>query len=414
MAESLPPCAMSCISSAAANTTCDTTDFVCTCADKVYLSVISACLQKTCTVRETLFTQNVTSVECHIPPQMDQSYLPIMLAFFVLAIIAVGLRIIARTIAEAPMWWDDYTNFLALAVCAAYTFINVSLKNKGLGMDNWAVPQENLNYILLLIVIATPLYVVSRFFIRISILLFYLRIFRTPRARKAILFTIGIIVAQLIGFLFPVIFQCSPVDLAWLRWDREHYGSCIDIAAVVWSGAALGLAIDFWMVVLPLPLIARLQLPMRKRVLVGAMFAVGIIGIGISLARLHLINYFARQQNFTLEVVPLTLWSALELDAGIICASLPHLRVLFRSWTHSRENSRKSKRSGLAGAYYLSSDPQPLELHRAPGVRSGIRTTTTIQQEEDHFTASETHLVDPGNPPWNGEGQSSVQGRAWA
>ncbi|KAI1152022.1 hypothetical protein F4825DRAFT_334918 [Nemania diffusa] len=59
------------------------------------------------------------------------------------------------------------------------------------------------------------------------------------------------------------------------------------------------------------------------------MFAVGVIVIGISLARFPSIKEFTTGKNVTLDFVPIALFSSLENGVGVTCACLPSLRGLF-------------------------------------------------------------------------------------
>jgi hypothetical protein len=75
------------------------------------------------------------------------------------------------------------------------------------------------------------LYGVARVASRVSIMLFYFRIFaKTPghRLRKWVLILdVGTCVPLALFALFP----CRPVSYFWTRWDGEHLGSCIDLKA---------------------------------------------------------------------------------------------------------------------------------------------------------------------------------------
>ena len=54
-------------------------------------------------------------------------------------------------------------------------------------------------------------------------------------------------------------------------------GHCINIAAAIIFGGAMNLFLDLGMLITPIWAIFRLQLPMRRKVGVSAVFAVGIL-----------------------------------------------------------------------------------------------------------------------------------------
>lgn len=61
-----------------------------------------------CTVRQALFTKNLTNTACDIFPHVDHSYMAPFVAFVVLSAVAVGLRVISRIQAKLAAWWDDF------------------------------------------------------------------------------------------------------------------------------------------------------------------------------------------------------------------------------------------------------------------------------------------------------------------
>lgn len=118
----------------------------------------------------------------------------------------------------------------------------------------------------------------SRDFLRLSILLFYQRIFgQILVVRRLIQFTFVLILSCCLAFDLAIIFGCTPVDHFWKGWDGEDEGFCVNKNAVFWAGAVVVIAIDIWIMLIPLPFIARLKFPLRKKILTGIMFTFGIL-----------------------------------------------------------------------------------------------------------------------------------------
>ncbi|KAJ2986095.1 hypothetical protein NUW58_g5193 [Xylaria curta] len=329
--EQLPACALICLGHAAEAANCSTTDIACTCESEVFINYATPCITETCTVREALFTQNQTAVQCHVQPYVDNRLIPVVITFFIITFIVLLLRLAARVVSQAKFWYDDYFNIAAFASIIVHTWLTVALSKDGLGVDVWAVPQENISYLLTLSLVGSCLYLVTRMLIRVSILLFYLRIFHTPGAKGVITWTLAVAVIYSFILLFPVIFQCSPVDYLWLQWDGTHQGHCINHRAFVWAVGCIGIALDFWAVLIAFNLASRLQLPRKKKIMVSVMFTVGLVAIAVSIARLPYINQFTQSENPSIDWVPITMWSSLESDIGLICACLPSLPALLKT-----------------------------------------------------------------------------------
>lgn len=108
-----------------------------------------------------------------------------------------------------------------------------------------------------------------------AILLLYIRVF-TTRNRA---FTVG---AYLVGFVvvatgivntFVTILQCSPVAYEWNK--SIHGGQCIDEAAFARSMAIPNVITGAIMLVMPIPLVWRLNLNVSARIALTATFLHG-------------------------------------------------------------------------------------------------------------------------------------------
>lgn len=119
---------------------------------------------------------------------------------------------------------------------------------------------------------------------KLSILNFYLQFFPFtvfPRMRTAIYATMAFTVAMCLSFSMAVTFQCTPVDSYWNKFNENispaemATWTCIDLSAYGYAGSALQIALDLWLMALPMPELLRLSLPIRKKLAVCFMFAVG-------------------------------------------------------------------------------------------------------------------------------------------
>lgn len=113
--------------------------------------------------------------------------------------------------------------------------------------------------------------------LKVSILLFYLRIFPEKGFRKAVFVTMAACIGYGIAFVLVSVFQCRPIKYAWLQWDDEHEGTCNNINAQGWSSAALNVILDVIVIILPMPQLWQLQLNKRKKFLLLLMFSVGFL-----------------------------------------------------------------------------------------------------------------------------------------
>ncbi|KAJ0109478.1 uncharacterized protein J7T55_000404 [Diaporthe amygdali] len=350
----LPSCALTCLSTAIANSTCAPTDLACTCTNAAITGQATVCMLGSCTMAEILSATNVTNTLCGVKSALDESWIVPTIVLLCLMVIVVGLRFLARVIVDMPFWWDDWMNFVSMAFCIALSIAAFQgLKANGYGKDIWAVPTEDISEFLKSYYVATAMYVGARCFTRVSIILFYLRIFTVTETRRKIIWTlVGEIIISL-AFVLTIMFQCTPISYYWTKWDLQHTGHCIDTYRFMLIGWSILIATDFWVMWLPLPMVARLQLSLRKKLLISVMFATGLAVTAIGIAKLPMVYRATHTTNPTYDLVNMGKFCIIEVDLGVICSCMPSLPVLFRPLVHRLTGKNKSstaKGTGYIGA----------------------------------------------------------------
>lgn len=118
-------------------------------------------------------------------------------------------------------------------------------------------------------------YTVSVMLTRISILCFYLRVFPfvvLPALKRVIYVAMVVAVATGIGFSLGFALQCTPVWYNWDWWKNVAHGHCISLNALGWSYGAVNIALDVWIMAIPLPEIHKLRLRSKQRFGVALVF----------------------------------------------------------------------------------------------------------------------------------------------
>ncbi|KAI0379257.1 hypothetical protein F5Y04DRAFT_290472 [Hypomontagnella monticulosa] len=328
--DQLAPCAINCLAEALENSTCLPTDIVCQCTDANFNAQGSSCITTSCSVREALSAKNITSSMCGVEPAVDHSFLPPIATFLAIAGTAVALRLVARFVSGTKFWWDDLCNFGSFLVGSAYLGLFVKAIQVGFGTDIWAVPPDDITVFFRLVLCSFQVYGICRFLVRCSIILFYIRIFNFTSASKILWVTFAANLIIWIVWFFLSIFQCKPVSYFWDQWDGEHEGSCFPANFVAWSAGAVDLAEDLVLLALPFPYIRKLRLGLKKKIATSIMFAVGLLTVICSIVRFPTTYQFTYSLNSTLDIVPIGIWSCMELYVGIICACLPSIYPLLK------------------------------------------------------------------------------------
>ncbi|KAI9163611.1 hypothetical protein HJFPF1_05229 [Paramyrothecium foliicola] len=277
--------------------------------------------------------------------------------------------------------------------CMSFVATNMHMINITEGHDLWFIEFGTITEFLKETYVSFILYILGRSVIRFSIIFFYMRIFQIRLAKLLLLVSFVVNTIFCVSATLALACQCTPVNYFWLQWDGEHEGQCISTKTVVWALAVLAFVFDLWLIVLPVPFIARLKLSWQKKAQTSVMFVIGIAVLVVSAFRFTTITKFTTSKNPTMDSMATGLTSALELEIGIICASLPSIQVLFKPmFNHALGWTQGSM--GVASSYQLRDEPSDSKRGSKLGVSSlgGIRLTTTIRQEAPTPNESETYL----------------------
>jgi hypothetical protein len=121
--------------------------------------------------------------------------------------------------------------------------------------------------------------------IKFSILLFLHRTFEVSRRFKIAVYCVGgFTIAWFLTTTFATIFQCTPVSY---YWNQAQPGFCgVVPLTFAFATSILNAVSDFVVVVLPIPMVWKLDLPRGRKIGVIAIFLLGGVVIFASVIRL--------------------------------------------------------------------------------------------------------------------------------
>ncbi|CUS08050.1 unnamed protein product [Tuber aestivum] len=308
----------------------------------------------------------------------QQTLLDIEIALIVITAIVVTIRIYSRGWLNRSLAMDDLLMVIATAsfpnswtaFAIALTVVNTVQLNYGWGISiyeqnpEWFGPSRKVH-------IDPPptftppsdseqlswscqlFFLICATLSKLSILIFYLRIFETTDKKFRNLAYLGIFLVSSIGiaFILNVIFQCRPVPA---YWDLTLGGKCVDTRTSYLVSGALNTFTDFYVFFLPIKIVRRLQLPRRQKIGLLVVFAGGLVVCIAGAVRISfLAAVFNPSSDYTLIGTDLWIITATELDLGIICASIPALKAfLARFFPRLLHRPTKQVRHGISNRSY--------------------------------------------------------------
>ena len=117
-------------------------------------------------------------------------------------------------------------------------------------------------------------------FTKLSILLQYLRIFKVRRLLVACYALMAIVALYGLGTFITGAFPCWPVASF---WDFNLKGTCFPKETIWFTNAALNIATDLTIFILPIPVIKRLNLPSRQKAALLGVFILGFLYVAVYL-----------------------------------------------------------------------------------------------------------------------------------
>ncbi|KAK8064604.1 hypothetical protein PG994_007242 [Apiospora phragmitis] len=170
-------------------------------------------------------------------------------------------------------------------------------------------------------------YSLSIIFSKLSILFFYLRLSPQISFRIAVIALIVIVTAYALAYQVVSIFSCKPVKAA---WDITITNStCVDKEAVYMGLSVSNIIMDFIILLIPVHVVYPLQMSKRQKISLVILFATGGLVCASAIKRAVILPPLMHNLEYSWGIVEQFVWSFIEVNAGIICATVPALKPFF-------------------------------------------------------------------------------------
>ncbi|OJD18496.1 hypothetical protein AJ78_01485 [Emergomyces pasteurianus Ep9510] len=249
-----------------------------------------------------------------------------------LAVLAIALRFFTRIkVQNFAIKADDWLILVSLASVTCSFVLAIMGGDFGLGKHVWVVPMTDVMVLVKLHYIYMFMYILNVPLIKFSILVFYRRIFGMNWTMWVCFFLSG---GYYIACTVTLLVACQPIEYYWTQVQDRDSGRCLFHPHVFYLGnAAANVLTDVLILLVPIPLIWKLQMPTGKKLLVSSLFLLGTFVCVVSFVRIKFMGDLARAKDVTFILTNIFLWSFVEPCMGIVCACLPTLRPLFQHAT---------------------------------------------------------------------------------
>ncbi|KAJ8114955.1 hypothetical protein OPT61_g3276 [Boeremia exigua] len=320
----------------------------------------------------------------------------VSVAFTVIALTSVLLRVYTRWFIVRAPGVEDHL-IVGAVLCSVSLTVCVAYQAKwGMGKHSITLSPEDNVKVAKSFWASLIVYYLSLGLTKISILLQYYRVFPTRKFRVSCWCAFALVVCYTIWTVFGSIFACVPVHAFWTK-EPAH---CIDQFAMWFTNAAINITTDFIIIILPMPVIRRLQLGKRQKSALIGIFAVGGFVCIVSILRLQSLVAISNSDDQSYDNPAAATWSSVETNVGIICSCLPLLRPLMTKWLPGIFSSHRRDTRSAPHVYPTigSARSRPLPSHNgdyalettAKGSRNDSRGSSDADgrdiQVETHIT----------------------------
>ncbi|KAL8706599.1 MAG: hypothetical protein Q9201_000346 [Fulgogasparrea decipioides] len=253
------------------------------------------------------------------------------IVFIILVVLVVALRYYTRIKITHSFGLDDWVIGASLVPTFALTVVVLVADNHyGWNRHSWDLYAHNAPHGYKLCLCAQVLFFWAATLNKISLLCFYKRL-TTGGIYKlwykyCIVGGIAFQVAMVLAFFIVAVMACKPLKAFWEPLATYPH-ECIDEGNYMLSFGIITIFLDFAILLLPIPLVMGLQLNTKQRIAVCTLFGLGFIVCIAGIVQVYYVDVaLKRSYDETWDGWPLWVASAVEVDLGILCVSIPAIR----------------------------------------------------------------------------------------
>ncbi|KIL88139.1 hypothetical protein FAVG1_08216 [Fusarium avenaceum] len=266
-----------------------------------------------------------------------------VLTLLFISAVFLSVRIAVRAKQVYGLSLDDYAIIVSWVFVAATGAIVVVVGQAGAGKHVWALTIDQVVDVTKLSYVYGFFFTTAVFTTKVSILLFYRRIFICSglQFRLVFWFCTILVVAYPITFLFTMGFACQPLSHFWTRMKGTS-GTCIDVGQFYVILSIINLLTSVIVLLIPVPEVIKLQMSRGKKAAVFGILALGGLVCIASAVRINYLELFSKSEDLTWAMGPVAIWSSVEPSLGIVSACLSSFKSFLRLFSRGSSSGEKS------------------------------------------------------------------------
>ncbi|KAK1815506.1 hypothetical protein LTR12_010057 [Friedmanniomyces endolithicus] len=303
--------------------------------------------------------------------------------FITLVTVAVVGRLYSRLVVKQWFGVDDSLILLAYLFTIGMTVV-VVLANEAYGwnLHEWDLKPSMIVQANKIAFVAKLMFTLAATFTRLSLICFYYRLVKDSGLRWfnwVLHASLAWTVAVCISFVCEVIWLCVPTQAYWIFPPMAN-AYCLDEGKVMLGGGVINCFSDLLTTVLPIPIIARLQMPLKQRVGVCILLCLGcIVTIAGAIRTYFIWKSLIAQYDEPWYAYPLWIAAAVEIDLAVICACAPAWKSLLQQRITQLSSALSDKLSSLRSPHHSSRGTPSSTSNGKPAIFNPLRSLPWFQ-----------------------------------
>ncbi|KAH8654192.1 hypothetical protein BGZ61DRAFT_594821 [Ilyonectria robusta] len=269
-----------------------------------------------------------TEWEAVKPGGLAAAILGVTIAFSVLCIVVVGLRVGAR-VSTGVFGLEDWLMCVGFALNMVHNGIVIWGTFTGIGTYD-----SKLNTAMMIegaksIVFWQIFYISGSVFIKASICATLARIATQRRYIYTLWGLVAVSVIATLVAISAVLVRCKPVAASW----NPALGTCIDqsiIIALTYAVSVINIVTDWAVAVIPVFILWNLQMRKTLKKMIALVLGLGVLASIATIIRMPYSSVYSHTTDLLHDIGNIILWTVVECDLGIIAGSMPMLRTYIR------------------------------------------------------------------------------------
>ncbi|KAI1415272.1 hypothetical protein F5Y13DRAFT_196630 [Hypoxylon sp. FL1857] len=181
--------------------------------------------------------------------------------------------------------------------------------------------------------------------IKLSICFLYWQIFAQVALRRFLIVWMVVITTWALAFIMAGLLECGSHLTAIFGTPAEYLEHCGSAAPSGYAMVGSDIATDFVTLIIPIPVILRLNMNTHRKLLTLAAFLIGALSVGASIAKGYVYirsSLGQYSEDGLLILTAISIWNLAEVQIGIIAACGPLLRpIIVRAFTYTSQLASK-------------------------------------------------------------------------